>query len=94
MRREGSPTIITGAAPPADFADLVTDRSFLGVSVSGDLTNVEDVALYIGERRHYLGADYGRTQVLLVERAEVPQLRSLLREAGQDEAVLKEFPLV
>ncbi|MGA2843722.1 MAG: hypothetical protein ABSG18_27095 [Steroidobacteraceae bacterium] len=91
-RHEGGSTIITGETPPASLTDLVTDRSFLNKSVSGDLTNVEDVAFYILQRRHYLAADYGRTQILFIDPIEISQLRSLLRDVGLDESVLKELP--
>jgi hypothetical protein len=92
-RRGVETTVITGGTPPAGFADLVTNPSFLVRSVSGDLTNVEVVALYVSQRRRYLAADYGRTQILLLDQMENSQLRSRLRDAGQDETVLTQIPL-
>ena len=91
-RREGGSTIITGETPPASLTDLATGRTFLNKSVSGDLMNVEDVALYILQRRHYLAADYGRTQILLIDSIEISQLRSRLRDVGLDDSVLNELP--
>jgi hypothetical protein len=86
----GGTVVITGGPPPGDFAQRVTDRSVLASSVSGDLTNVEDLALFAGERRRYLAADYGRTQLLQLDGAELAQLRARLHDQRLDDSVLIE----
>ncbi len=84
----GGTVVITGGPPPGDFAQRVTDRSVLTSSVSGDLTNVEDLALFAGGRRRYLAADYGRTQLLELDDTELAQLHARLREQQLDDSVL------
>jgi hypothetical protein len=84
--------VVRGGAPPPRFAELVTDRSLLSRSVSGDLTNVETLELSTSGRRRYLAADYGRTQLLDLVEDEVSWLRSQLSAKGHDESLLIEAP--
>jgi hypothetical protein len=88
----GGTVVITGGPPPDDFAQLVTDRSVLTSSVSGDLTNVEDLALFAGGRRRYFAADYGRTQLLQLDNAELAKLRTRLREQQLNDSALMAVP--
>jgi hypothetical protein len=70
--------------PNETFVRELTSRTAPPKAVSGDVSPVEDVMIFIGERAIYASYDYGRTQVLELEDDELMNLQQTLKNAGLD----------
>lgn len=61
-------------------------------AIAGDLSPCEEVVILSNERRLYASYDYGRDQVLELERSERGHLLHLIRERKMDADLLVEAP--
>jgi hypothetical protein len=82
LRPEG-PLVVQGV-PTQTFITELTERRAPPRAVAGDLSPAEDVELIVGDRILYASYDYGRTQVLELDAAELSDLRSALSASGLD----------
>ncbi|HEV8580957.1 MAG TPA: hypothetical protein VGX68_17970 [Thermoanaerobaculia bacterium] len=69
-------------APGEAFVRELTLKPAPPGAVSGDLSPVEDITVFIGPRRLYSLSDYGRDQVLDLTAEELEMLRRTLSQAG------------
>jgi hypothetical protein len=74
------------------FIQSLTSKGAPAKAVSGDVSPVEDVIVFIADRPLYASYDYGRTQVLELTQEELESLRKGLESQGLDSGRLIPAP--
>ncbi len=82
---------ISGASSQ-ELIQALTEQAAPPRAVAGDLSPVEDILLFSGERTLYALYDYGRTQVLDLDNDELTNLRQTLEQSGLDPGVIVMAP--
>jgi len=85
------PVFVTGTAGE-DLARELTCVAAPANDLSGDVSPVEAVSIYLGERRTYAAFDYGSTQLLELTDDELQDLRETLKAQGLDPGYLIRAP--
>jgi hypothetical protein len=80
--RSGSDIIQVEGIPSAALANELTRTAAPAKAVSGDLSPVEDVLIFEGDRALFASYDYGRDLILDLTDEELKTLRQTLLEAG------------
>ncbi|MEZ4728414.1 MAG: hypothetical protein R3E79_14875 [Caldilineaceae bacterium] len=76
--------VAISGSPSTVFLQVMTQIDVpLKVGI-GDLCPVEDLQIFLDERRLYFSSDYGRTQILILTEEELNSLHQVLQEAGFD----------
>lgn len=70
--------------PDQSFVREMTEHTAPAGAVAGDVSPVEDLMVFAGDRTLYASYDYGRTQVLDMTDEELVQLRQALERSGLD----------
>lgn len=87
-----SESLKISGVPSQELILALTEQTAPPRAVAGDLSPVEDILLFSGERSLYSLYDYGRTQILDLNEHELVGLRETLRQAGLDPAVVVVAP--
>jgi hypothetical protein len=75
-----------------DLARELTQFPAPADDLPGDVSPVEDVSIYLGERRVYAAFDYGSTQLFELTEDELEDLRQTLTDHGLDPAYVVPAP--
>jgi hypothetical protein len=78
--------------PGSSFVQALTGKQAPARAIAGDNSPVEDVVIFIDDRRLYGSYDYGRTQLLNVTDEEASAVKEILRGLGLGADVLVPAP--
>jgi hypothetical protein len=70
--------------PSAELIRELTTQTAPNKAIAGDLSPVEDINIFLGDRYLYILQDYGKTQVLDLNAEELTSLKQTLIKANLD----------
>lgn len=79
--------------PSSLFVQALTCKQAPQRAISGDNSPVEDVVVFVDDRRLYGSYDYGRTQLLNLTEEEATTVKEMLHSLGLSPDVLVPAPL-
>jgi hypothetical protein len=92
LRRRSPDDVQIIGTPGAEVIRALTEQAAPRRAIAGDLSPVEEILLFNGDRAVYALYDYGRTQVLDLDEHELTSLRETIGQAGFDPTIIVAAP--